>query len=365
MVTLRWFLCLPWFLFTVWMFIYSMPLSGIYSLMLLWVLMPLERQETSWFTILFAPIFIWNVGFIEYGLKTIDLHCRVLGYSGTKSPPTFCSFRPESFQKGRNHTEGALFTKSEQMGVHGFNVLLATGGLMTGLKEVAWETAYMSFVADPSDKGMVNERKSVRLKQCDGGKSAQKKEISEGRGAFLLDSSTIRKLIAKNVRTGSKVKDGNPKTFRPQNVVFKASTTSVGNDNSYYGALMKRDNFKAPITLVVPDGKLHMEALHNGTEPIFDVQWKGTISYPPNALFVFPIPTIWQLSFLQSHTNMQSEFPLLLSEGIFCGMQIDGAMNPYTQVWKTKVPVSDPRFSDAGKKESVHGPIEFLLDFVL
>ena len=100
MVVLRWFLCLPWFLFAVWMFIYSMPLSGIYSLMLLWVLMPLERQKTSWFTILFAPIFIWNVGFIEYGLKTIDLHCRVLGYSGTKSPPTFCSYRPDSFQKG-------------------------------------------------------------------------------------------------------------------------------------------------------------------------------------------------------------------------------------------------------------------------
>ena len=46
---------------------------------------------------------------------------------------------------------------------------------------------------------------------------------------------------------------------------------------------------------------------------------------------------------------------MLLSEGIFCGMQIDGAMNPYTQVWKTTVPVSDPRFSDTGKTESVHG----------
>ena len=67
---------------------------------------------------------------------------------------------------------------------------------------------------------------------------------------------------------------------------------------------------------------------------------------------------------LQPYTNVDKEFPLLLSEGIFCGMQIDGVMNPYTQVWKTTAPVSDPRFTDTGKKESVHGPIEYLLDFV-
>ena len=327
--------------------------------------MPLEREKTAWLTILFAPVFIWNVGLMEYGLKTIDLHCRVLGYSGMKSPPEFCGYQPEAFTKGRNHTEGPLFDKKEQMGVHGFNMILATGGVISGLKEVAWETAYMSFVPDPSDKGMINERKSIRLKQCDGGRSVQKKEISEGRGTFLLDSSTIRSLVATHVRAGSKVKEGTPKKFKPQKVIFKASTKGGGNDNLYYGALMQSDNFKAPITLVVPDGKLHVEAKYDGNEPVFDIQWKGTISYPPNAQFIFPIPTIWQLPQLQPYTNVDKEFPLLLSEGIFCGMQIDGVMNPYTQVWKTTAPVSDPRFTDTGKKESVHGPIEYLLNFVL
>ena len=244
MFFLRWFLCIPWLLFSIWMFLYSMPLSGIYSLMLLWSLMPLEREKTAWMTILFAPVFIWNVGLMEYGLKTIDLHCRVLGYSGTKSPPEFCGYQPDAFATGRNHTEGPLFDRKEQMGVHGFNMILATGGLLSGLKEVAWETAYMSFVPDPSDKGMINEWKSIRLKQCDGGKSVQKKEISEGRGAFLLDSSTIRSLVATHVRAGLKVKEGTPKTFKPQKVSFKASTQSVGNDNAYYGALMQTDNFK-------------------------------------------------------------------------------------------------------------------------
>ena len=37
----------------------------------------------------------------------------------------------------------------------------------------------MSFVPDPSHKRMINERKAVRLKQCDGGRTVQK--VSEGR----------------------------------------------------------------------------------------------------------------------------------------------------------------------------------------
>ena len=365
MVVFRWFLCVPWTLFTIWMFLYSMPLSGIYSLMLLWALMPLKREKSPWLVILFSPIFIWNVGLMEYGLNTIDLHCRVLGYSGTKKAPLFCSYRPKSFEQGKQHKEGALFSKTEQLSVHGFNVILATGGFFAGLPEVGWETLYMSFASDPTEKGMMYEKKTTRLKQCKGGDSAKKTDISEGRGGFMLDSSTIRQLVAKNVSKASQVTEGKPKTFRPQNVVFQANSKGVGNDNSYYGTLMKQDNFKAPITLVVPDGKLHIEAKHDGVEPIFDIQWRGTISYPANAKFEFPIPTIWQMDFLQPYTNIKGAFPLLLSEGIFCGMQIDGAMNPYTQVWKTTAPVSDPRFSESGKLESEHNIIEFVLDFVL
>ena len=67
-------------------------------------------------------------------------------------------------------------------------------------------------------------------------------------------------------------------------------------------------------------------------EPIFDIQWKGTISYPANAQFEFALPTLWQLDILQPYTKMNGDFPLLLNEGIFCGIQLDGAMNPYTQV---------------------------------
>ena len=61
-----------------------------------------------------------------------------LGVFGSKTP-AFCSYRPNAFEQGKEHTQGALFTTTEQIGVHGFNVILATGGLVAGLLQVAWE----------------------------------------------------------------------------------------------------------------------------------------------------------------------------------------------------------------------------------
>jgi hypothetical protein len=56
---------------------------------------------------------------------------------------------------------------------------------------------------------------------------------------------------------------------------------------------------------------------------------------------------------------------LILSEGIFCGMTMDGAMNVYTQEWHTTVSANDPRLSDTGKLESEQGWIETLLAPIL
>ena len=39
----------------------------------------------------------------------------------------------------------------------------------------------------------------------------------------------------------------------------------------------------------------------------------------------------------------------MLSEAVFCGMQLDGEMNPYQQQWKSEIAVSDPRLSETEK----------------
>jgi hypothetical protein len=293
-----------WFLLMLWMLTYEMYLSFIYSSAMLWVFLPANensKQKKRWkapLILLLSPIVIWNVGLVEYGLKTIDLHCRVLGYfddTGKIDQPAFCSVRPNAYSKGKRHTEGPLFSTIEQIGVHGFNVMLAAGGFVVGLPEVAWETLYMSIAEDPVESGIVNEPKKIRQKQCIGEKSAQKKSSSRGRGEWMLTSKTVRAMVAKNTNRAKKVSPGNPKRFSEKPLTFTTEGKHGNNDNGYYGEFLRMDNLRVPLTLVVSDGTLHQEAYANSEGPVIDVMWKGTISYPPNALFKFDIPTIYQL----------------------------------------------------------------------
>lgn len=355
-----------WTLLTLWMLTYSMYISFVYSLAMLWCFIPSEKKKgwKAWFILGFSPIVIWNVGLMEYGLKTIDLHCRVNGYFG-KEKSAFCAYQPEAYKTGLNHTDGPIFSTMEHLGVHGFNVMLATGGAVVGLPEVAWETLYMSFAEDPVDGGIVNASKKIRQNQCIGGSSAQKKSISRGSGDWMLTSKRVRQMIAKNVKRASKVTEGNPKKFTAKKLAFTTEGNHGHSNNGYYGELLRTDNLRVPLTLVVPDGKLHQEASLGSNGPEIEVMWKGTISYPPNAQFKFDIPTIYQLPGLNSLTGQTTTFPLLLSEGIFCGMTLDGAMNVYTQEWSTTVSVDDERLNDTGKLESEQGWIETILSPVL
>jgi hypothetical protein len=277
-----------------------------------------------------------------------------------------CWVAPKAYQAGRDHTGGPLFSTREQLGVHGFNLILATGGLLTGLPEVAWETLYMSFAPDPFDDGAAQQPKQVRLAQCKGGgKGTQTHPDAEakGPGGFLLDSSTIRSLVAPRVEKAARLKEGETRDFKPRQVVFNGPVTT--DDNAYYGGLMRSDNFRAPITLVVPDARLHVSATHNDSVQRFDIRWSGTISYPPNAQFSFDVPTVWSLPGISGLTGLSGPFPVVVSESIFCGMTMDGAMNPYVQHWETTALVSDERFTETGKRKSVHGWIELLLGTVM
>ena len=129
-----------WTLLTLWMLTYSMYVSFVYSLAMLWCFIPSEKKKgwKAWFILGFSPIVIWNVGLMEYGLKTIDLHCRVNGYFG-KEKPAFCAYQPEAYKT--DSTTGRSISTMEHLGVHGFNVMLATGGAVVGL--LKWrETLY-------------------------------------------------------------------------------------------------------------------------------------------------------------------------------------------------------------------------------
>ena len=362
-----------WFIWAMWMASFSMYLSCGYALLMLWAFSSNGVQKVSvmkrWskrLIIFFSPMIIWNVGLVEYAKKSIDLDCRVLGYTGQKAEP-FCSLVPESYNRGRNHKDGPLFSSVEHIGVHGFNMMLATGGFFSGLPQVAWETFYMSFAANDSEKGMANESKELRLKQCYGGGEGQKKSLSTGNGAFMLTSSTVRKAIAKHVNAAKRVTKEKPKRFPKIRLHFvpPGGVKTHNNDNTSYGNLMRSDNFKVPITLVAPDGYLHLEAQYGSGGPEFDVMWEGSIAYPHNSRFQFALPTIWQHSLLQAYTGITEEIPLLVSETVFCGMTIDGAMNAYTQRWRTTISVEDPRLSKEGQLESEKSWIESLLIHVM
>jgi hypothetical protein len=367
---LRWLWIVFWIVLTCWMFTYSMYISFGYALLMLWCFLPRDKPK-GWKGIViigFSPMVIWNVGLVEYGLKTIDLHCRVIGYFSTlKSAkidtPEFCSYQPEAFERGAQTIDGPLLTPMEHIGVHGFNVMLATGGALVGLREVAWETLYLSFAGDPVVSGIVNEPREIRQNQCFG-KFSQKTSVSYGRGDWLFRSSTVRQMVAKNLRKAKKVTEGKPKKFRSKKLQFTTSG-SYTNNNGYYGELAQKENLRVPLALVVPDGFLHQEAVYTDEGPMIDVTWSGTISYPPNSKFEFPLSTVFQLPGLQGITGQTKDFPLLLSEGIFCGMAVDGKMNPYTQEWSTKISTDDPRLSQDGKMVSVQGFLEATLATVL
>jgi len=363
---IRYIFCVVWISLMGWMLSYGMYISFVYSIAMLWCFWPSASKKgiRFWWILGLSPLVIWNVGLIEYGRTTIDLHCRVLGFASGKKE-SFCSYMPQAYEVGKNHKKGPLFSTREHIGVHGFNFLLASGGFLAGLPEVAWETFYMSFASDPTKHGMVNQSKKIRLNQCKGGNTAQKKDVSRGNGNWIFSSNRIRTLVAKEIPKAKKAKKGAPKKLPSKLVEFTTQKEHGNNGNGYYGELMRTDNIRVPLTLVVPDGTLYMEAQKNDSETVIDVVWKGSITYPPNAQFTFPIPTIYSLPWISSFTGMNSTFPFLLSEGIFCGMLVDGAMNAYTQEWHTIISIDDERLSTEGRKQSQKGWIEFLLGFVL
>ena len=102
-------------------------------------------------------------------------------------------------------------TTVEHIGVHGFNVLMATGGFVADYLKSPGNSVH-ELCRDPVESGIVNEPKKVRQERCTGGKSAQKK-VHLAAGDWMLTSKTVRQLVSKNINRASKVSPGKPKLF--------------------------------------------------------------------------------------------------------------------------------------------------------
>ena len=224
------------------------------------------------------------------------------------------------------------------------NLLMAAGGMLSGFNEVAFETIQLARTEAVNDVQQLD--RSERRKQCT--ESAKiPTQVTVRYSDLLLRSSTIKRILSSKQSVSETVTPGNPKRFAPEPIVF--SGASVGTANSTYVSLAQEDTIAVHLALLVPDGQLVIEASSKQGVPTYSVLWKGKIFYPSNAQFEFDIPTIWQQPVLQPYTNTTSPFPLLLSEAVFCGMQLDGEMNPYQQQWKGEIEVSDPRLSETEK----------------
>jgi len=98
--TLRIAASLFWALFILWMLCYSMPFSALYAASFLCCLLYIGKVRWWIPTLILAlsPFVIWNIGLVEYSRKTIDLHCRVAGYTGA-GKAVFCAYAPGATPK--------------------------------------------------------------------------------------------------------------------------------------------------------------------------------------------------------------------------------------------------------------------------
>lgn len=298
---LRWALLVPWSAFIAWLFIYEMPLSALHAAAGIYAIAPFERnRRKTWvarFIVLSAIVTIPMIGFREYSAKTVEMHCRVQGFFALKAP-IFCNRGNvlEGIELAENNQD--VLSPRERLGVHGFNVLLAAGGLLIGFREVAEETLLLSFVDAPPKPHDIPGRRA----RCTSTKIAGLAEVQRS-SDFAMRSAIVQ----------SHIRDMRKELAHAQSANRALRWNKGKNNNDVYGNAFLEDSARVALALQVDDSKLSLSK--HGNELV--AEWTGTISYPPNAMFSFDLPAIF------------GPHPLMVSEALFCGMLVDGAMNPY------------------------------------
>lgn len=326
--------------FVGWLFLYGMVLGGLHALLGVAALLPVPPR--GWIAdalrvlvLLAGVLTVPLIGLPEYAATTNALHCRTLGFTGARAPAD-CA--PEDVAEGARVARegGPLFSARERLGVHGFNLLLAAGALPFGLPEVAWETAAMSWTPDtlPADATTAQRRARCRSATLPEGALAAREADSD----FPMRSASVRRSIAAalprlGAQAGARVDAG------------AVHFVHASSNNEGYAAALLQDSVRVALALEVDDSRLALERRADGR---IDVTWSGSLSYPGvDVAFAVPLPTL-----LGPRT-------LRVSEAVFCGMHIDGAMAPYTLDWRWTLDPDDPRLH-ALKDQSEHTLLEAL-----
>ena len=354
-------LVVPWAAFTAWLFVYDMPWSGAHALLGLWVLWPHEKPPSyarglSLLCFGAALLTVPLVGLPEYATTTQRLHCRALGFLGS-APATVpgvpvaqaCPAADLADGKRVAREGGALYTLRERAGVHGFNHVLAAGGVLAGFPEVAYETVLMSWKPDPLGDATVRTQ-ATRKKQCEASYARGKDAGLAAREVWESDlpmrSARVRQLVADGMAKLGKAPGSTLEVGRPH--WSSGGTNDLG---AYSGALL-RDSFRVAIALEVGDSRLTLTRRADGGA---DAAWDGTIHYPAEDIaFAAPLPA---LGGARLHPDTRI---LRVSETIFCGMSADGAMNPFALRYVWTLAADDPRLGAEARDESDRTPLEVL-----
>lgn len=309
--------------FVVWLFVYGMPLSGLHAVAGLWAMWPTatpgstSRRVGAVAVFALALLTVPTVGLREYADTTQTLHCRALGFMGKPphQPPGWRADEvcdPDDLADGARVAKegGALYSARERLGIHGFNHVLALGGVVTGFSEVAAETVWMSWAEDPLGDATRASTATRRL-QCRGsyadGAGAPRAAAKLWESDFPMRSPAVRTLLAEGVRRL-------PKTPGAKISLGEVHWSTGGNDDfAGYERSLRKDSLSVALALEVGDSRLSVTRREDGR---VDAAWDGTIHYPGvDVAFNAPLPFQRRI--------------LRVSETAFCGMQVDGAMNPY------------------------------------
>ncbi|WP_261874650.1 hypothetical protein [Vibrio rarus] len=272
--------------------------------------------------------FVWVLMLTEYSAKAEELHCRVADVFNYSHLEKECSNKkPYVLEQNK-----PIFTSLEQYAVHTLNYSMAFIGYIAGYKEVAFETAMLSWLS--SDIGPKSSNRQ-RVQQCDLANAHYTHTINSlGSADFFLSASYLRKAIA-NVDKNSRVEI--------QGITAKEARGGVNND--VYSHFLKYNNLRVPLALYVNSDTMVIERKIDET----DVIWQGPILYPSKSAFKIPSQA-FGLSPLSKIFPIPEYIPLY--ESVFCGMQMDGAMTPYIQLWKASINPADERLSHKAVEDS-------------
>ena len=322
-------------LFVAWMAVFRMPWSALWGGALAWFLWPRVRRtwRSAWVGPLLAlllPAFALQVTLREFARSSDRASCAVRYALGV--PADFCDGL--RFRRRAAADSGPVLTLDQRLGVAGLNVLMALGGYAAGFSEVAAETlALMGWDAEIASRPVAQRRGLCRAGAAPGG------PVIEGESDFFLDSRFFRGEAAAFARRARGAAAG-------ADLGQSAGVASMGggdNGRVYFGPGTKPMTARTALALYVPGATLTGVARGGGA---LDVTWEGGIFYPAGYAFEAAVPTF------------TGPVRVRLDESLFCGLQLDGWMIPYTQRWTAHLAADDPRLAPPAVVANEPGPFE-------